>query len=416
MSFFTLLRHELTLTKRDRSLWLWVLIVFMLSVLSVSFGVFSVQQQHATIKQIKYANHQERESESKKFTGWGSAAYYSFHITYSEPSHFAYAAMGQRDQQPWKHRIRMLALEGQIYERDVGNPSVAVIGRFDFAFLAAFIFPLVLILLLYDIRTSEKTAGRFNLLEATVGTPYKLWLSRAVIRVAAVFIALIVPMILVGIVHGTAISTLLLASASVLAYTVLWAGLCYKAAAWRHTAPSILMGLMGIWLSTSVVIPAGARLVIDNLVPLPTGSDILLTQREAVNDAWDLPRDTTMQAFFERHPQWANYTKQTSSFEWQWYYAFQQVGDQQAEHLSQAYRNGRIKRDNYANWTALLAPASLLERTLQTLAQTSTQASLQYEQSVRDYHNQLREFYYPYFFTHAPFDKKALDHIPSYTP
>ena len=63
----------------------------------------------------------------------------------------------------------MLALEGQIYERDVGNPSVALIGRFDFAFLAAFILPLVLIMLLYDLRTSEKTAGRHDLLEATVG-------------------------------------------------------------------------------------------------------------------------------------------------------------------------------------------------------------------------------------------------------
>lgn len=39
--------------------------------------------------------------------------------------------MGQRDVQPWKHRIRLLALESQIYERDVGNPSIALVGRFD---------------------------------------------------------------------------------------------------------------------------------------------------------------------------------------------------------------------------------------------------------------------------------------------
>ena len=34
-----------------------------------------------------------------------------------------------------KHRIRALALEGQIYERDTGNPVLALTGRFDFAFL-----------------------------------------------------------------------------------------------------------------------------------------------------------------------------------------------------------------------------------------------------------------------------------------
>jgi ABC-2 type transport system permease protein len=32
-----------------------------------------------------------------------------------------------------------------------------------------------------------------------------------------------------------------------------------------------------------------------------------MTQREAVNDAWDLPKAATMDAFVERHPQWAAY-------------------------------------------------------------------------------------------------------------
>jgi len=33
----------------------------------------------------------------------------------------------------------MLALEGQIYESDSGNPELSLIGKLDFAFVAAFL-------------------------------------------------------------------------------------------------------------------------------------------------------------------------------------------------------------------------------------------------------------------------------------
>ena len=107
--------------------------MFLLSSVSIYFGIQEVERQHATIERLLHADAEERDTNLNKVKSWGSAAYYSFHLSYDAPSNFAFAAMGQRDSQAWKHRIRMLALEGQIYERDVGNPVIALIGRFDFA-------------------------------------------------------------------------------------------------------------------------------------------------------------------------------------------------------------------------------------------------------------------------------------------
>ena len=89
-----------------------------------------------------------------------------------------------------------------------------------------------------------------------------------------------------------------------------------------------------------MIVPAAIKTSVETAVPLPDGGDILLTQREAVNDAWDLPKSATMDPFVERHPEWADYTEISQSFEWKWYYAFQQVGDQTVEPLSLAYREG----------------------------------------------------------------------------
>ena len=416
MSAFNTLVREVKFAARDSTIWLAMAIVLGLSATSVSFGLAEVERQHAVIQNLIDADQQDRLAGFAKLQDWGSAAYYNFHLTYDPPSDLAYAAMGLRDVQPWKHRIRMLALEGQIYERDVGNPSIALIGRFDFAFFAAFVMPLVLIMLLYDLRTSEKTAGRHDLLEVTIGRPLSFWLLRAGLRATALFLCLIAPLVLAGIIAGTTPMTLILASLCVFAYTVFWTLLCFSISAWRKRGSVILMTLITVWIATAVILPAGARLAIDSLVPVPAGADILLLQRETVNDAWDLPREVSMDAFFERHSEWSDYEPVESSFEWPWYYAFQQVGDQRTEHLSTAYRDGRLQRDRIAAWVSLLAPPSLLERSLQSLANTDLNASIIYEEKVRAYHAALQTFYYPKFFRNEPFDKSLLDNLPKFNP
>jgi ABC-2 type transport system permease protein len=42
-------------------------------------------------------------------------------------------------------------------------------------------------------------------------------------------------------------------------------------------------------------------------------------------------------------------------------------------------------------------------------------AALDYEQQVRDFHAQLRDFYYPKFFEHQAFDKALLENLPEFT-
>lgn len=414
MSAFKFVLNELKFSAKDRTLLLWMAVVLGLSSLSVGFGLSEVHSQKKVIENLIVSDRQDRIAEQGKLSDWGSAAYYNFHLTYNSPSGFAFAALGQRDEQPWKHRIRMLALEGQIYERDVGNPSVTLIGRFDFSFLASFVLPLILIVLLYDLRASERTAGRYNLLESTAARPASLWRLRALIRVSAVSMCLLIPLVFAGWFAETDFLTLLSASTIVLAYAIFWSLVCYCFSAWRKSGSVILMTLIGIWSVTAIVIPASARLIVDRTVALPSGADILMLQREAVNDAWDLPKDATMKPFFERHPQWAHYQPEKSAFEWQWFFAFQQVGDQKTEALANAYRDGRLQRDHIAAWVSLIAPPSLLERSLQSLANTDLRASIRYESEVRAFHRKLREYYYPKFFNNDVFDKAELERLPEY--
>ncbi len=401
---------------RDRAVVVWMLVVLCFSSFAVWSGLAEVRQQHDSIAFLLDADQQDRSAEFTKQSDWGSAAYYSFHLTYDPPSDFAFAAMGQRDASSWKHRLRMLALEGQIYEHDPGNPELALIGRFDFAFFAAFVLPLILVFLLHDLQARERSAGRFDLLVASAGSDGSLWWRRAFLRSGGILVATIVPLLIAGVLSGATFSTLISAVALVVAYLLFWTLVSLWFASWKRSAPVILASLIGVWILLSTVLPAGGRVVIELLVPIPTGAEILMTQREAVNDAWDLPVEDTMEPFVERHPKWAGYTYTGEGFDWGWYYAFQQVGDQRAEHLSQAYTAGRVERDRLAGLFAIAAPPALLERLLQNLAGTDMRSVLDYEGRVRAFHAELRSFYYPGLFRDDPFDPGLLADLPQFSP
>ncbi|WP_096086238.1 DUF3526 domain-containing protein [Agaribacterium haliotis] len=409
------LLREAKFIGRDRTVTFYMLVTVVLASLSLGSGLIEVQQQKTDIQHLLKADQQDRNASSEKLKDWGSAAYYSFHITYDAPSDFAFAALGQRELQPWKHRIRMLALEGQIYERDADNPVVALIGRFDFAFFAAFVFPLLLIILLYDIKSSERSAGRFELLQLTSANG-SLWLTRSFILSASAYLCIAVPLLIAGLIAGTKAATLSKALLFVLINTAIWTLLCSVFSSLKKPSSFILMSLIGLWLCLAVVFPAGIKLISDRSTDMPSGADILMLQRETVNDAWDLPKQETMNAFFAEHPKWSDYKAVESSFEWPWYYAFQQVGDQRTKTLSKAYRDGKIRRDQIAHWASVLSPPAFLERSLQALAKTDQTSSIHYQDRVRAFHAELRAFYYPKFFQNQPFDQKQLDKRPVFKP
>jgi len=391
---------------RDKAVWVWIALAFVFSLTAITLGMSEISQQRSELAELHKFDKVEREVALDDQSDWGSAAYYTFYLTSDAPSDFAFAAIGQRDVSPWKHRIRMLALEGQIYETDSNNPDFALIGRFDFAFVATLLAPLLVILLLFDLRSGEQAAGRLRLIEASAVNSKTLWRMRATLRVGCLAVALCLPLIIGGLLLGTSIATLLLCILALSVYLIFWTWLTLILTPATRTGAYNLTVMLGIWLLIGAIIPATLTQTIERAVPLPDGGEIILTQREAVNDAWDLPKEATYDPFMARHPDWVNYTAwdPDDGFEWKWYYAFQQVGDQTVEPLSLAYREGRRKRDHLAMWSSVISPATAMQRSLEHLAKTDMKAAMDYEQRVREFHTELRNWHYPRLFQGQPFE------------
>ena len=408
--------RELRHLTKSRFVVLCLFATLIMSALAVRGGYQESMSQQSSIAELIDLDNEERELVLTSQSDWGGLAYASFHFVYNEPSAFAFAALGQREGEPWKHRIRALALEGQIYERDAGNPVLALVGSFDFAFFGGIVVPLLLIVLLHDLKSQERENRRFNLLVANSGSASSPFRMRAILVSFLVALASGLPLVLGAIWSNTPATVL---SAAVLALVLnigLWAYLCYLVANREHASSNLLGQLLGFWLALVIVVPTMGRIAIEYVVPVPSGASIQMTQREAVNDAWDLPKEVTMEAFVERHPQWASYSDINQPFEWKWYFAFQQVGDQTAEPLSLAYDQGRLARDRYGWLVAALSPPVLFERVYQALADTDMRAQLDYEADVRRFHKKLRDYYYPRLFLDEPFASEQAGSVPVFEP
>lgn len=406
--------RELRFLARDRGGLLWIALALLLSAAATGFGIAEVDEQRTTIATLLEEDAKDRADAISKQEDWGGAAYAAFHLTYAPPTDFAFAALGQRDTAPWLHRIRMLALEGQIHEADTKNADFGLIGRFDFAFMAAAVAPLLLILLLHDLRGGERVAGRHDLLVATAGKPSRLWLPRSGVRFAGLVLALLVPFWIGAALEGSQPGTVLAASALVIGGLLFWWLIVEGIGRLRATPSVLLTALIGIWLTLALLVPALARATIEAAQPVPDGAEILMLQREAVNDAWDIPKEATMMPFLARYPEWQPLGTVEKPFEWKWYYAFQQVGDMRAEPMTRAYREGRLARDRAAGVAAFLSPTALVERGFERLAHTDMRAMIAYEDQVRAFHAELRAFHYPLFFRDPPYDPAMFDDLPRY--
>ena len=393
------------------------LLLAALTSVSVAIGLRDVAVQEAAIERM-IALQAEDALAVKKHAGndAGAAAYYRFHATWDAPAPLAFAALGQRDVSPTMLRVRALALEAQIYESEAGNPELALPGRFDFAFVLIYLAPLVLIALLHDLWSSEREAGRLASLQAMPFARWRVWSARALVRSALVAVALLIPF-LVGATSRSASATEIAQSVGlILALVAFWTAAALVVAARGARSAANAATLAALWFALTLIAPAAANLAINAATPIPQGAALVRENREAVHDAWDLDRNATLTRFYQSHPEWAGSAPVGIAFDWKWYYAFQQLGDERVATMSRAYRAGVALREQRAGLVSWALPPIAIQRGLHRLANTDVSAQLAYQDRVRAFHDRLRRFYYPYLFDGTPFTPAQFDTAPEYAP
>jgi ABC-2 type transport system permease protein len=409
--------HELRLFLRQRVALPALLLMGLLASAAVAAGIAEISRQNAAIARIQPQQAEDVAAIAKwvsKDGDAGNAAYYTFHATWDAPSTLAFAAIGQRDIAPYILRVRALGLEGQLYESENYNAELALPGRFDWAFVLTYLAPLFLIVLLHDLKSGEREAGRMGLLSAMARNENGLWRRRVGLRIGLLFAALSLPFLIGAVISGTGaaqIGAVLLMTA---VYMIFWMLIAMLIGRWQLTSVANAAAVAASWLVLTLILPALAHLTINSAVPVGQGVELTLAQREAVHDGWDKPKDETMQAFFKAYPVWKDTKPVEGGFHWKWYYAFQHVGDLAVTDKVQSYRGGLKARDQWTRRVGYILPAVGVQTLIHRIARTDLTAQMAYQDRIRAFHKQLREYYYPYIFNEEPFREVEFGRVPQW--
>jgi len=398
--------HELTLFLRQRMAVPLLVLTLAVASAAVVAGVAEVSRQQGVIERIQPQQAEDEAAIAQFVTrdgDPGNAAYYTFHATWDEPSPLAFAATGQRDVAPFVLRVRALSLESQIHEGENYNAEMALPGRFDWAFVLIYLAPLFLIALLHDLRSGEHEAGRMAMIQSMVRSERALWLRRVVWRVGLTYLALCTPFVAGAMLMAAPFDEVLAMLGLAALYMLFWTALTLLVARMNFGSVTNAASLAAAWLVLTLVLPGLALLAINAAVPVRQGVELTLAQRELVHAGWDRPREETMQAFFEQHPEWQDTPPLAAGFHWKWYYAFQHLGDVNVADQSRAYREGLEQRDRWTRRIGYVLPAVGVQAGLHRLAKTDLAAQLAYQSRIRAFHDGLRRFYYPYIFDEVPF-------------
>lgn len=409
--------HEARLLLRQRLAVIALGLLAVLTAAALVAGMAEVSRQRAAIAAIPAAQAEDIGAIAAwvdKEKDAGSAAYYSFHPTWDAPSPLAFAALGMRDVSPYILRVRALGLEAQIYDGDTFNPELALPGRFDFAFVLVFLAPLFAIALCHDLTSGEREAGRWRTLAAMPHGGAALWRRRTVLRLSLLWAAIGVPFAVGAAISGVGGGAILVILGLVLGYLLFWVGLSALIGRLRWSSVANAASLAALWLVLVLVLPTLGHVAINRAIPVNQGAEIAFAQREAVNHAWDIPREDTMRAFYANHPQWADSAPLGTAFHYKWYFAFHQIGDESVAGKVRTYRQDLETRDQTARNLGWVLPSVGVQSLLTRMARTDLAAQFAYRDHIRDYHRRLREFYYHYMFRDRPFGKADFDRAPRF--
>ncbi len=346
----------------------------------------------------------------------GELLYYLAIPAPQPPSRLSVLASGRAEVETASLRIRLLALEGQLYEQETLNPRLAAAGRLDLSFILIALLPLFVIAVTYDIVSGERERGTWDMARL-FARPRRLVAAKIGARVILIG-GLVTSLAVIGAsltgIEGDGHAGW--AAALIALHTLFWFALCVGVAAGRRSSTANAMILVGVWVTFTFLAPAVLSLTNAILHPVPEALELTVRQRQGYHEAWDLPPSETMEAFFEDYPQWSDWTVPEDEFSWAWYYAMNHRGDQAARDASRAYRDVLTRRDDWAGRWSLLVPPVATRIALDRLASTDLPAQLAYQDAVRRYHERLKAHFQPALFSAAAIPQVNWEQVPAFEP
>lgn len=412
MRLTTLLKLELKNFLAGRAVSVAFVCLLAASFYAMYHGKNVIEKQRAIIAQIPAFQAEHVEKQLALSDDLGNVLYYLRFSTVHEPSAWAAFSIGQRDVNPYNVKVRMLSLEGQLYDSEMSNPVNLLFGNFDLAFVFVFLFPLVIIAFCHNLISADRESGVWNLLCSQPVSTAKIIGVRILLRFAVVALfAFTIAAAGCFYLESAFDARFVYVCLIVFAYLAFWFALAAFVISFQKSSVFNALGLLGVWIFLTILAPALLNLVISTLFPVSESFEVTVRQREGYHQKWDKPKAETMTKFYEKYPEYKAFPVPEDKFSWGWYYAMQNAGDEESADATARYMEKLRTRDAWTKRAAIFLPTVNAQLNFNALAKTDLQSHLAYLDAVRKYHEKIRTSFYPAIFRNEKVNRETIQSI-----
>ncbi|MCU0324064.1 MAG: DUF3526 domain-containing protein [Spirosomaceae bacterium] len=389
---------------RSKGLMAGLLILFAVGLISLNIGKHFLDKNREIIE--KTARYQ-RESIARNVEFHpkeiGLLLYYVRFGLVNEMPNLSGLSIGQRDINPSLQSVTIRNLEEQKYATDLMNPMYQMLGNMDFSFVLIYFFPLIIIAFCFNLVSEEKEEGTWSLVLSQSENPLKMLRIKISIRFVCVFLVLLALLIIAKIYLEIPFDAAFLAFIlTAILYVIFWFALGWLVASFHKNSSQNALVLLLSWVMLTIVVPAGINAITVNLYPVPEAFGTVLESRDGYHNKWDEPKEPTVAKFHKHYPQFGQFKHpEGKDYSWLWYYAMQQMGDDEAINQSRNFKEKLKKRNAFGSTVGMLFPSIHTQLSLNALSLSDMDNYLRYTEKLESFHEKKRLYFYPKIFTEA---------------
>ncbi|MGC6479733.1 MAG: DUF3526 domain-containing protein [Flavobacteriaceae bacterium] len=312
-------------------------------------------------------------------------------------------SFGQSDILSQIKHITIRGLENQIYNVNLSNPLHLHTGSLDFGFVLIYLFPLLIIAFCYQVFSKEQETGIWLLIKVQNITPLRYISMQLAVRLLWTLL-LFLCMFWLGIwwlkvpLDGNTWNFLAIS----ILYLIFWFSLCFLVIGAKRSSNFTIGSLLSLWLIMVVLLPAVINNWVTQKYPIEESFTGMIKQRDSYHTKWDSNKRETVQKFYEHYPQFESYGfPPEEGFNWLWYYAMQQMGDDETLVEQKAIRQKINQRHLRSKKIAQWVPPLFTQMKFNDFAQSGLQSQLEFQDQTAALHEKLRLFYYPKIFDNS---------------
>lgn len=389
---------------RSKGLMIGLLLLLIAGLVSLHIGQHFLEKNREIIKRTAHYQ-QESIARNVKFhpAEIGLLLYYVRFGLVNELPALAGLSIGQRDIHPSLQSVTIRNLEEQKYATDLRNPMYQMLGNMDFSFVLIYFFPLIIIAFGFNLISEEKEEGTWSLVLSQSGNPLKMLRLKMLVRymsvLAVLLLLLLAAKFYLMIPFDAAFMAFILTS---ILYVSFWFSLAWLVVSFQKNSSQNALILLLSWVKLTIVLPAGINALTVNLYPVPEAFSTVLESRDGYHNKWDEPKEPTVAKFHQHYPQFSQYKHpEGKDYSWLWYYAMQQMGDDEAAAAAQSFKEKLKKRNAFSSAVGLFFPTIHTQLSFNALSLSDMDNYLHFLEKLEDFHEQKRLHFYPKIFTNA---------------